>query len=54
MLIRTIYHEIVHVEQFKKHGVEFVQNNSQMFEEEAYCLEDDFINSLKKRGILYV
>ena len=54
MLIRTIYHEIVHVQQFKKHSVEFVKNNRELFEKEAYRLENDFVESLKKRDILDV
>jgi hypothetical protein len=53
-LVRTIYHEIIHVKQFKKYGVEFVLNNRKTFEEEAYILEDKFITDLKKRGILDV
>ena len=51
-LIRTIYHEKIHVEQYKKYGVKFVQNNSGRFEEEAYNKEEEFIKSLKERGVL--
>lgn len=51
-LIRTIYHEKIHVEQFKKHGSIFVQNNRKAFEEEAYEKEAQFIKQLKERGII--
>ena len=51
-LIRTIYHEKIHVEQFKKHGTVYVQNNRQRFETEAYEKEEAFINALKQKGVL--
>ena len=51
-LIRTLYHEIQHVRQYKKYGVEFVLNNNARFEDEAYALEDIFIKLLKERRIL--
>ena len=51
-LIRTLYHEIQHVKQYRKYGVEFVLNNNTQFEDEAYALEDNFVKLLKERGIL--
>ncbi len=51
-LIRTLVHEKIHVRQYKKYGVEFVQNNSRIFEKEAYELEEQFIKELKKRGAI--
>ena len=51
-MIRTIYHEKIHVEQFKKHGSRYVMNNRQSFEAEAYEKEDLFIEKLKKEGKL--
>lgn len=52
MVIRTLYHEKIHVEQFKKYGGECVQNNLQRFEAEAYAAESEFIEKLKKEGRL--
>lgn len=49
-LIRTIIHEKIHVQQFKKYGVDFVQNNRSFFEDEAYKMENEFIDNLIKRG----
>jgi hypothetical protein len=51
-LLRTLYHEKVHVEQFKEHGVEFVQNNRDRFETLAYEAEDKFIAELKEKGAI--
>ncbi len=51
-LIRTIFHEKLHVEQYKKYGAEFVIANSGRFEAEAYEEEEKFIAELKKRGVL--
>lgn len=51
-LIRTIFHEKLHVEQYKKYGAEFVSANGAMFEKEAYEEEEKFILELKKRGVL--
>ena len=51
-LIRTLYHEKVHVQQFKEYGVEYVQNNRDYFEELAYAAEDKYIEELKKAGVL--
>lgn len=51
-LIRTIFHEKYHVEQYRKYGAEFVTKNAQRFEREAYEAEEKFIAELKKRGDL--
>ena len=51
-LLRTLYHEKTHVEQFREFGTEYVKNNSQRFEELAYKAEDDFINGLKEKGLI--
>lgn len=51
-LVRTIFHEKLHVEQYKKYGAEFVSANSARFEQEAYEEEEKFILELKKRGVL--
>lgn len=51
-LIRTIFHEKIHVEQFKEYGAIFVQNNRQRFETEAYEKEDQFIKDLIRKGLL--
>lgn len=51
-LIRTIYHEKTHIEQCKKYGKKFVQENIGRFESEAYQLEEEFITKLKERGLL--
>lgn len=51
-LIRTIFHEKKHTEQYKKYGAEFVSANSARFENEAYEEEEKFIMELKKRGVL--
>ena len=51
-LVRTLYHELIHVEQFKKYGVEHVQNNRAYFEKLAYEAENRFIDQKKKEGRL--
>lgn len=51
-IIRTLVHESVHVKQYKKYGTAYVQNNMQIFEEEAYSIENEFIEQLKKEGKL--
>lgn len=51
-LIRTLFHEKHHVEQYKKYGVEFVTANATRFEHEAYEAEEKFIEELKQRGVL--
>lgn len=51
-LLRTLYHEKKHVKQYKKYGVEYVQNNNMQFEKEAYEEEEKFIKNLKDRGLL--
>ena len=49
-LIRTVFHEKIHVSQFEEYGVKFVQNNRARFETEAYMAEDAFIVNLRKDG----
>ena len=51
-LTRTLFHEKIHVEQFKRNGPEYVQNNRKRFEEEAEKLENEFIEKLRKEGKL--
>lgn len=51
-LARTLFHERVHVMQFKKHGSEYVQLNRRHFEDEAEKLEDEFVAEARKRGLL--
>ena len=51
-LLRTLYHELQHVKQFKKFGTEYVQNNLGAFEKLAYEAEDAFVESLIKEGKL--
>lgn len=51
-LLRTLFHESVHVRQFREYGVEYVQNNLEEFERQAYAAENEFIERLKKEGIL--
>lgn len=49
-LLRTLYHEKIHVEQLKEFGVDYVQTNIAHFEELAYSAENEFIEVLKKEG----
>ena len=51
-LLRTLFHESVHVRQFREYGVEYVQNNLEEFERQAYAAENEFIERLKKEGRL--
>lgn len=51
-LVRTLYHEIQHVKQYKKYGTQHVVNNRLHFENEAYSLEEEFIAKIKERGII--
>ena len=51
-LIRTLYHESLHVQQFKEHGVQNVQANRVYFENITDEAEDAFIERLKKEGLL--
>lgn len=51
-LVRTIFHEKTHVEQYIQFGVDYVQNNRAHFEQLAYDAENEFINKLKKEGVL--
>lgn len=51
-LVRTLFHEQLHVQQFRKHGSEYVQNNRGYFEEVTSKAEDEFISVLKEEGTL--
>lgn len=51
-LLRTLYHERLHVMQFKKYGVDYVQNNRKYFEDITEKMENEFIENLKKGGLL--
>lgn len=51
-LLRTLFHESVHVQQFREFGIEYVQNNLEEFERRAYAAENEFIEKLKKEGRL--
>lgn len=50
-LVRTVFHEKIHVQQFKEFGVEYVQNHRAYFEQLAYAAEDEFIKALKEKGM---
>ena len=52
MLVRTLFHEKVHVLQFLEHGPEYVQNNRAHFEQLAYEAENAFITQIKQEGRL--
>ncbi len=52
-LLRTLYHEKIHIEQFKEFGGEYVQENRNHFEQIAYKKEDEFIDNLKRKGDLH-
>lgn len=49
-LLRTLVHEKVHVGQYKKYGSEYVMNNSEIFEKEAYKIEKEWYNNYKMKG----
>ena len=51
-LVRTLYHEIEHVKQFKEYGAEYVQNNRRYFEDITEGAENAFAEMLKKVGLL--
>lgn len=48
-LLRTIVHEKVHVDQYKKYGGKYVMENRNEFEKEAYKIEEMWYNEYKKR-----
>lgn len=52
-LVRTIFHEKVHTEQFRTYGVEMVQNNRAYFEKLAEDAEDEFVENLKRKGVSF-
>ena len=49
-LVRTLFHEKIHVQQYKKHGVKYVQEHRERFEQQAYEQEERFIKELKEKG----
>lgn len=51
-LLRTLFHEKQHVEQFREFGIEHVQENRAYFEQITETLEEEFISRLKKEGRL--
>lgn len=51
-LVRTIFHEKQHVEQFKEFGIEYVQENRAYFERLTEVLEEEFVAVAKKEGKL--
>lgn len=51
-LLRTLYHEIQHVLQFREYGVDYVQEHRAEFENLAYKAEAEFIKMLKKKGAI--
>ena len=51
-LVRTLYHEKIHIQQFREYGAEYVQNNRAFFEDLAYEAENEFILRMKELGLL--
>lgn len=51
-LLWTIFHEKIHVEQFKEYGIDYVTANKALFEKLAYDAENEFIAELKKGGYI--
>ena len=51
-LLRTLYHERIHVMQFREYGAEYVQKNRAYFEDLAYAAEEEFISRVKEAGKL--
>ena len=51
-LVRTLFHERIHVLQFREFGGDYVQNNRMHFEDLAYDAEEKYIANAKERGRL--
>lgn len=51
-LVRTLFHEKVHVRQFREYGADYVQKHRAHFETLAYDEEAKFIDKVKKKGLL--
>lgn len=51
-LVRTIFHEHLHVMQFREYGSEFVQNHRAYFERITENAEEEFIFKAKEAGLL--
>jgi hypothetical protein len=49
-LTRTLFHEIIHIKQFREYGAEYVMEHRVEFEDEAYDAEDRFVERMKKEG----
>lgn len=49
-LTRTLYHEIMHIKQYRKFGAEYVMNNRTYFEQITYAAENNFIKHLMEKG----
>jgi hypothetical protein len=47
-LARTLYHELLHVQQYRKYGVAYVQNNRVWFEDLAYSTEAKMFGKRRK------
>jgi hypothetical protein len=43
-LARTLYHEKIHLDQYEKHGYEYVMNNNAIFEDEAELMENEYFS----------
>ena len=51
-LLRTLFHEKMHVDQYKEYGVEYVQNHREYFEKLTAEAEENYIKKLKEEGKL--
>lgn len=51
-LVRTLFHEKQHVEQFREYGITYVQENRMYFETLTEALEEEFVSKIKKEGKL--
>ena len=51
-LVRTLFHEKQHVEQFREYGITYVQENRMYFEALTETLEEEFVSKIKKEGKL--
>lgn len=49
-LTRTLFHEIIHIKQFRKYGAQYVMDRQDEFEDEAYAAEDEFAEQMRKEG----
>ena len=49
-LTRTLVHEKIHIEQFKKYGPAYVMDHNDQFEKEAETAEEDFVDRMRKEN----